>query len=323
MHKIKFRAFDGTDADYQIVADVHNVSHGHRYPVTADEMKLYDAALDKKFLNFRSIFQSDDKDIGYVAVFQEAFSYHPHKYYCDIKALEGYATPEIFGQAWDFIQEHLRSLGATYACAVANEYESFFRQFLQDIGFQQVMRYAASELHLADFDFAKFAPIIEKVQASGIELLSVEELKSRDADWMHTVWALEAQVVKDVPSPEETQDLPFDTFKKFVEEEPRWDMAQMFVAFDGEQAVGLTRALLPFRGTKRFQTGLTGVLSSHRRRGIALALKALSLQAVAAAGGEEIAAENEENNPMYQINLQLGFKPIPSWLDFERPLTEA
>jgi hypothetical protein len=31
---------------------------------------------------------------------------------------------------------------------------------------------------------------------------------------------------------------------------------------------------------------------------------------------------NEENNPMYALNLALGFKPQPAWLEFEKRLKE-
>jgi hypothetical protein len=39
-------------------------------------------------------------------------------------------------------------------------------------------------------------------------------------------------------------------------------------------------------------------------------------------GARVIETDNEENNPMFQLNLQLGFEPQPAWLDFEKQFEE-
>ena len=67
--------------------------------------------------------------------------------------------------------------------------------------------------------------------------------------------------------------------------------------------------------------GLTGVLRSHRRRGIATAVKLPTIDFARSVGARYISTDNEENNPMYQLNLKLGFRPMPAWLDFEKHLT--
>jgi hypothetical protein len=38
-------------------------------------------------------------------------------------------------------------------------------------------------------------------------------------------------------------------------------------------------------------------------------------------GATRIVTNNEENNPMYQINVKLGFKPTPAWLELHKRLT--
>jgi hypothetical protein len=37
-------------------------------------------------------------------------------------------------------------------------------------------------------------------------------------------------------------------------------------------------------------------------------------------GIESIETDNEENNPMFQLNLRLGFKPIPAWVSYHKKL---
>ncbi len=39
-------------------------------------------------------------------------------------------------------------------------------------------------------------------------------------------------------------------------------------------------------------------------------------------GVRTIATDNEERNPMYAINLKLGFEPRPAWLAFTKTFEE-
>ena len=67
-------------------------------------------------------------------------------------------------------------------------------------------------------------------------------------------------------------------------------------------------------------TGLTGVSRDYRRRGIVTALKVKAIEVAKVDGFETIETSNEENNPMFQLNLQLGYEPAPAWLEFEKKL---
>ena len=63
-------------------------------------------------------------------------------------------------------------------------------------------------------------------------------------------------------------------------------------------------------------TGGLGVLKEYRRRGIATALKIKAIEKLLEKGVVEVRTDNEENNPMYKINVTLGFKPVPFSLDY-------
>ncbi len=77
---------------------------------------------------------------------------------------------------------------------------------------------------------------------------------------------------------------------------------------------------IPAPGSPVLHTGMTGVLRSHRRQGLATALKVHAIQFAKAYGAKAINTSNEEHNPMFQLNLALGFAPAPAWLDFEKQM---
>ena len=87
-----------------------------------------------------------------------------------------------------------------------------------------------------------------------------------------------------------------------------------------QQYIGMSVVnIMPTRPDTLY-AGITGVIGSHRRRRIATMLKVKSASYAQTHGYRYIYTDNEENNPMYKLNLQLGFDPLPAWVYFEKDL---
>jgi GNAT superfamily N-acetyltransferase len=65
-------------------------------------------------------------------------------------------------------------------------------------------------------------------------------------------------------------------------------------------------------------TGIIGVLRSHRRRKIGTALKVSAIRYAHRLGYRYVHTDNEEHNPMYDLNMQLGSVALPASLYYER-----
>jgi predicted GNAT family acetyltransferase len=74
--------------------------------------------------------------------------------------------------------------------------------------------------------------------------------------------------------------------------------------------VALSTYARSLRSNDKISTGLTGVLPEYRRQGICSAVKIHALLDLKKKGFKKVFTGNEENNPMFQINLMLGFKKI-------------
>lgn len=85
-------------------------------------------------------------------------------------------------------------------------------RFLEARGFKTVMRWARSQLTIADFDFARFAQVEERLNAAGIQLYSLQEVAAKDPAWQHKAYTLDQVAGQDAPSPDPMSAVSFETY---------------------------------------------------------------------------------------------------------------
>ncbi len=85
------------------------------------------------------------------------------------------------------------------------------------------------------------------------------------------------------------------------------------MAVRNDLMVGLSSLVKRGGATTVLGTGGTGVLPAFRRQGLATRLKLKAIGYARELGTMWITTDNEENNPMYGLNRQLGFAPQPAW----------
>jgi predicted GNAT superfamily acetyltransferase len=98
-----------------------------------------------------------------------------------------------------------------------------------------------------------------------------------------------------------------------VFEQPWYQADLQLLALDGHTWVGMA-SLRPGEkaGRPYLYHNMTGVVASHRRRQIALALKLAAVRCARRRGACELRTDNDsENVPMLALNQRLGFEPRP------------
>jgi GNAT superfamily N-acetyltransferase len=121
-------------------------------------------------------------------------------------------------------------------------------------------------------------------------------------------------VVEAVPEEALPQIAAAPPYEEWLERRAR-DLAVDVVALDGDEVVGYAAL---YRWADRLENGLTAVLKTHRRRGLALALKRAQIAWAAEHGFTEIStATVEANVGMRAVNEQLGYRPLPAWIVVE------
>ena len=115
--------------------------------------------------------------------------------------------------------------------------------------------------------------------------------------------------------------MPFDQWKKVCLNVYNNYYGVDIVAVKDGQYIGSTDIeVFPKSEPHKGWTGGLGVIREFRRKGIATALKIKAIEALLKKGITEIRTDNEESNPMYKINVALGFQPVPFRLDYKKKL---
>ena len=154
----------------------------------------------------------------------------------------------------------------------------------------------------------EYEVLLEIAPGDGDVAPAIAELRP---EHLRGTYAVAAECIPEMALPQHADVQPFDDW--LAEEERNSPVA--FVALDGDEVVGYARlySMPAFPG--RLENGFTGVRRSHRRRGIATALKRAQIAWATAHGYTELVTSSvEANEAMRGVNERLGYRPLPGWI---------
>lgn len=313
--------FQASDEVYARIVQVLNGAWPDR-PTTVAEMKHRDVTRNPTYYYRRVLGEIDGRTVAVGNALENSWSHRPGKYYVGVDVDLAFESDEIRGRMWDALTEPLfrREPAPVLLTSNTREDRPDEIRFLTGQGFEQVMRSARSRLDVQDFDFAPYAGLIEQVEASGIKIRTLAELMDDDPGWQRRMYDLDWAAGQDEPSPEPLTRIQFEDYKREFFDAPNFLPEGNFIALDGDEYVGLSGLERDLVRPQHLYTGFTAVVPSHRRRKIASALKLKAIAFARDYGAKTLGTGNEENNPMYQINLRLGFRPLPGWVDFHKTI---
>ena len=172
-------------------------------------------------------------------------------------------------------------------------------------------------------DTKKYQPLIQKLESEGIFFYDSKDEMLDWPDHYKKLEELEWTYAQDFPIPKGVKQtrVPFDQFMKHCLNFYKNTYGVDMVAVKDKQYIGSTDIeVYPKAEPHKGWTGGLGVLKEFRRKGIATALKIKAIEILLKKGVTEVRTDNEENNPMYKINIELGFKPVPFSLDYMKKI---
>lgn len=196
---------------------------------------------------------------------------------------------------------------------------SLARQLLARGNFIELERYQESAQQPSTVSLAGLEELRGRLARSGIETAAFADIDSPAA--RRELYRCAMDIEHDMPHEPLVawRDPPFENWERKVFERPGSSSDSIFVAREGERIVGLS--YLVMRDTGDAEVGDTGVLQTHRRRGIARVLKLMATRWAAQRGIPRVHTDNRTDNAgMLALNTELGFKPGEVIVVFEKTL---
>jgi len=314
------RPFEPNDADYETVVGISNALWPDER-TSVRQFRYRDENRDRRFVLERFMGEVDGEVVAIGTYGEMAWCHKPGKYYIEVEVHPGFQRRGYGSRFHDFLVAELEPRNPIWLTAWTREDKPEYVRFITSRGYESVMRYAVSRLSIAEFDFERFADVSRRMSEQGIEILRLSGLHQVDPDWKRSYYELDWELSQDVPF---TDPPTKETFEHFCTrfENPAFDADAHWFARDGERYVGHSGVWLSEADPKKLYTGLTGVVRTHRRRGIATALKVRGVEFARDRGVDVIETDNEENNPMFGLNLELGFRAVPAWIEYRRTVQE-
>jgi len=320
---LAMRPFDDSDRDYDAAVAVWNAIWPDEL-TSVEGMRYSNKTRSDKHFHQRLMTELDGKIVATAIYREPEWCDEPGMYDVQIRVLPEYQKRGIGTAIYDHIMERLGEREHAPASLVSDSREDqpHSTKFLTDRGFEQKQRQQVSRLDVASFDAAPFAGLVARFEESGITVKTFEDYEAEEPDAWRKAYEACAELFKDVPIFVERFELTYEMFERELNAPNRLPGA-ILLAFDGDEIVAMTSLWKRLADPGSLGTGLTAVARSHRRRGIAAALKVRSIEFARDIDTRVIQTDNEENNPMYDLNVRLGFKPTPAWLIFMKKLGEG
>ena len=313
---LRIRPFHPTDDDYNALIQMNQFRNPDEQ-LTVEILRLEDAEFFAEFTAVRFLGEIDGQVVAQGSHYHEPGS---KKVQFALYVVPDWQETAVPAHMHRYLLDEIAQLQPEKIVSEPPENETFRTQLLEADGFDLLMRFPRSSLAVHQVQLADYADVLTTVQQQGIRFVTLTDVMQTDPNWQHNIWQLFTQIEQDIPTPHPEPPTPFAEYANYYEGDD-FRPNSWAIAVD-EQAgyVGMCVVNVMRKRPYGLFAGITGVVRSHRRRKIATALKIRSIQYAQENGFTTIYTNNEENNPMFQLNLDLGFQPIPAWTYYEKTL---
>jgi GNAT superfamily N-acetyltransferase len=319
--ELTFFPFEGDDTDYQFLETCWNEVYPE-FRRTVEEIRFDDSFREEKYYFQRFIILQGHERIGVCNLMEPGWSYRKGKVFFNWLLLPKVQDQGLDRQVLNFLFHQAEPLEPNWYTTNFRENETEKKLACEARGFNLAMRYPISYLDVRAFDLSPYEPLIEKLISEGVRLTSGAELLEADPDFLTKWYEMEWELVQDLPFPDTLTRRTYAQFVKLLDAPSFFPEGHIF-AVEGSDLVGVSGLWKSQSDPSLLVTSLTGVVRSHRRRKIATAMKVEAVRVAKAYGAERIETDNEEHNPMLQLNLKLGFVPVPAFVDYQLKLESA
>jgi RimJ/RimL family protein N-acetyltransferase len=291
--------------DFEPQAQIHNACCPGE--PTTPELIRHRRSMLKPETNWEGLVaEKDGRVIGIAAVFDPPWLSEPSKQYFSYRVDPNEEGSPLSRELFDRILNIARERKPARIHTDCESHHPVTVNLLEQAGFEMKSCLRHTELRLENFDPNPFIELKRRHEAEGVQFKRLADYLDTDFDWKTEYLALMNRSFVDLPFHTAFTEMTMEVFEMMLQT-PGFDHRTRFLAEKDGGFIGVSEIIVARTDSTRMITGLTAVDRPYRGRGLATALKAVSLSHAKQIGGLVVGTENEENNPMLRLNYRLGF----------------
>lgn len=193
-------------------------------------------------------------------------------------------------------------------------------KLIEDHGYHLVQTVPMTRMDLQSFEASPFAARRKAIADAGVRLTTVDQLEKEGFDWITSLYHATWEMVQDMPRTHDAVQPTLDQYREMLMNRSVYVKDLMFVAIADEKIVAYSRVTPAETMPHLARTGLSGTARDYRRKGIITALKVMAIETTRYRGYTLLQTDNDARNPMYRLNLELGFTNRWNFLQYEKKL---
>tara|TARA_Y100000996_G_scaffold413499_1_gene401876 strand:+ start:3899 stop:4870 length:972 start_codon:yes stop_codon:yes gene_type:complete len=320
---LKIKKFNNTDKEFSELSRIDNLINHDSISHPEDDKREWQIR-DKSLIRDRLLLYKNKLLIG-VMYYSQGRDQNKRTTFFTLNIDPTYNTKQNQELLYKKMLEQIKLFKSNKMLTSIYKHPNYdkLKKFLIDNQFKVVQTNREYICDITKIDLRMHQPLIKKLELEGVRFYDSREDMLDFPNHYKKLEELEWAYSQDFPIPDGIKHTrpPFDHYMKLLNDYYENNYGAHIIAAINGKYIGSTD-LEVYAKTEPHKawTGGLGVLKEFRRRGLATALKIKAIEILLKNGVTEIRTDNEENNPMYKINVALGFKPVPFSLDFMKKI---
>jgi GNAT superfamily N-acetyltransferase len=301
--------------EYPALARV--ITHMYHHTVSPEEAQDRDAYIPADGILHRIVAEDEAGAlIGTAAAFRYPTT-PSGKFYVEAVVLPEARCQGVGSALTEAITRFVGEHNATYLIADVLDDQPDSLAFAQKRGYAIISHGFDSTLDLTAYDHTPFAGAKAAAEAHGIRFFPLAEAPGSETE--ERLYELYRLTMPDIPGYEASGFMSMQTWRRMMFESGGCRRDWVIVAAADDQLVGVTTLI---DMDDHAYTNHTLVDPAFRGRGIALALKAMTIDLALQAGHTQMRTGNDSRNaPMLAVNRKLGYKAEKGGYTIRRDIT--
>ena len=320
---IEIKKFSETDAEFIELARIDNLIN-HDSISHPDDDKREWGIRDKSLIRNRLLLYKHNVLIG-AMYYRQGRDKNNRTTFFTLNIDPNHNTQKYQEALYSRMLEEIKSFNSNKMLTGIYDHPNYslIKQFLIDNQFKLAQTNREYSCDITKVDLKKYQPLIKKLESEGIKFYDSKEEMTKFPNHYKKLEELEWAYSQDFPIPDGVEHTrpPFDHYMKIINDYyENCYGADIVAVINGKYIASTNLEIYHKTEPHKAWTGELGVLKEFRRRGIATALKIKAIEKLLKKGVTEVRTDNEENNPMYKINVALGFEPVPFSLEYMKEI---